>query len=89
MVCSASVFPRSLPSPLRFSLSAIIANALIGVLVGRSIAGLAQLVVYLALIGKYYETDWLKAGVIAVVNTVLGWVILWVLITFVGIGVIF
>jgi len=38
---------------------------------------------------KYYETDWIKSVIVSVVNTVLGWIIFWVLVTFIGIGAIF
>ena len=68
---------------------AVIANAIIGSILGQTLGGLVQLVVYLYLIVKYYETDWIKAAIIAIVNTVLGWVIFWVLVTIIGIGAIF
>ena len=71
------------------TVSAVLANALIGAVLGQSLAALVQLVVYLALIVRYYETDYVMAAVIAVVNTVLGWVIGWVLVVIFGMAAIF
>jgi len=71
------------------TIAAVIANTVIGALLGQTLAGLVQLVVYLYLIVRYYETDWVKAAIIAVLNTVIGWIIMWILITFIGISAIF
>ena len=67
---------------------AVIANAVIGAFLGQSIAGLVQLVVYLYLIVRYYETDYVKAALVAIMNVVIGWVIVWVLLLL-GIGAVF
>lgn len=56
------------------------ANILIGSFVGQEIGGLAQLLIYLYLVTKYYETGWVKAAIVAVVNVVLGIVVAYVLI---------
>ena len=71
------------------TVSAVLANAIIGSFFGQSIGGLVQVIVYLALIVRYYETDWINAAIIAIVNTVLGWVISWGLIVIFGITAIF
>jgi len=68
---------------------AVLVNAVTGAFLGKNVAGLVQLVAYLFLIVKYYETDWIKSVIVSVVNTVLGWIIFWVLVTFIGIGAIF
>ena len=71
------------------TVAAVIANAVVGAFLGQSLGGLVQLVVYLGLIVRYYETGWGNAAIIAVVNTVLGWVISWVLVVIFGISAIF
>ena len=71
------------------TVAAVLANAVIGAVLGQVLAGLVQFVVYLWLIVRYYETDYLMAGVIAVVNTMLGWVISWILVAIIGITTIF
>ena len=67
----------------------LLANVIIGAFVGQMLTGLVQLVVYLGLVVRYYETDYMMVGVIALVNTVLGWIISWILIAVLGITAIF
>lgn len=68
---------------------AVFVNAISGSFLGKNLAGIVQLVAYLFLIVKYYETDWIKSAIISVINMVLGWIIFWILITWIGIGAIF
>ncbi len=56
------------------------ANYVLGAFVGQEIGGLAQLLIYLYLVTRYYETGWVKAAIVAVVNVVLGVVIAYALI---------
>lgn len=55
-------------------------NYVLGAFLGQEVGGLAQLLIYLFLVTKYYETGWVKAAIVAVVNVVLGIVIAYVLI---------
>ena len=71
------------------TVSAVFVNAIIGLVLGQTVAGVVQLLVYLFLIIRYYETDWVGAAVVAVINTVLGWVIAWLLVILFGIASIF
>jgi hypothetical protein len=48
-----------------------VAGAVIGAFVGGTIGAIAQLIVLLFLIQKYYECSWLKALAVAVVTVVI------------------
>jgi hypothetical protein len=56
-----------------------IAGGVIGAVVSGTVGTLAQLVVLLFLIRKYYECDWLRALAVAVVTVVIFIVIIFVL----------
>ena len=47
-------------------------NILVITFLGGGISGIVQLLVYLYLVTKYFETDYIRAGIIAVLNVVLG-----------------
>lgn len=49
----------------------VVVNAILGELVSGGIGSLVQLVAYLYLVKTYYETDWVKAAIIAVAAVVL------------------
>jgi hypothetical protein len=68
---------------------AVLANAVIGVFLGQTLGGLSGLLVYLFLIVRYYETDWIRAGIIAVLNTIIGWIIVWIMVVIMGMTAIF
>ena len=55
------------------------ANVLLGAFIGQETGGLVQLLVFLYLVTKYYETSWTKAAIVAVVNVVLGVVVVYAL----------
>jgi hypothetical protein len=55
-------------------------NIVLGSLIGSEVGGLAQLAIYLFLVGKYYETGWVKAAMVAVMNVVLSAIIMWALL---------
>ena len=55
------------------------ANVLLGNFIGVEVGGLAQLLIYLYLVTKYYETSWVKAAIVSVVNVVLGVVVVYAL----------
>ncbi len=55
------------------------ASVLLSSFIGAEVGGLAQLLIYLYLVTKYYETSWTKAAIVAVVNVVLGIVVVYVL----------
>jgi hypothetical protein len=44
----------------------MILNAVIAMFVGGEIAGLVQLLAYLYLVKKYYETGWVNAAIVSV-----------------------
>ena len=46
----------------------VIADAVVGAFLGGGLGGIVQLVVYLYLVQKYYETDWVDAAIIAVIS---------------------
>ena len=46
----------------------VIADAVIGAILGGGLGSLVQLGVYLYLVQKYYETDWVDAAIIAVIS---------------------
>jgi hypothetical protein len=56
------------------------ANYILGSFLGQEIGGLAQLLIYLYLVTKYYETGWVKAAIVAVVNVLLGVVVAYIMI---------
>ena len=60
------------------------ANIVLGSLIGSEVGGLVQLLIYLFLVSKYYETGWVKAAMIAVLNVVISAIIMWALL-FLGI----
>ena len=60
-------------------------NAVIGMFIGGEIAGIVQLVAYLYLVKKYYETSWGSAAVISVVAVVILVVVIF-LLAMVGVG---
>ena len=45
---------------------------------------MVQLLIYLFLVSKYYETGWVKAAMVAVLNVVIRAIIMWALL-FLGI----
>ena len=45
----------------------VIADAVIGAVLGGGLGSLVQLGVYLYLVQKYYETDWVEAAIISVI----------------------
>ncbi|MHA2394546.1 MAG: hypothetical protein ACXAEX_21660 [Promethearchaeota archaeon] len=49
----------------------VVVNSILSELVSGGIGSLVQLVAYLYLVKTYYETDWLKAAIIAVVAVVI------------------
>lgn len=53
-------------------------NVALMVLVGGGIGGFGQLFIYLYLVSRYFETSWLKAGIVAVVNFIAGIVITYI-----------
>ena len=61
------------------------ANIVLGSFIGSEVGGLAQLLIYLFLVSKYYETGWVKAAMVAVLNVVIGIVVVWAL-AFLGIA---
>ena len=61
------------------------ANIALGSFIGSEVGGLAQLLIYLFLVSKYYETGWVKAAMVAVLNVVIGIVVVWAL-AFLGIA---
>jgi hypothetical protein len=60
------------------------ANIVLGILIGSEVGGLVQLLIYLFLVSKYYETGWVKAAMVAVLNVVISAIIMWALL-FLGI----
>ncbi len=46
-------------------------NAVIAMFIGGEIAGLVQLVAYLYLVTKYYETGWVKAFIVSILAVVI------------------
>ena len=64
-----------------------IVNVVIGSLNGGGIGSIIQFVIYLYLIKKYYETDWINSLIISIVATVLVLVVLTVL-AIVGIAIL-
>jgi cell shape-determining protein MreD len=45
----------------------VIADAIVGEILGGGLGSLVQLGIYLYLVQKYYETDWVDAAIIAVI----------------------
>ena len=64
-----------------------IVNVVIGSLNGGGIGSIIQFVIYLYLIKKYYETDWINSLIISIVATVLVLVVLTV-VAIVGIAIL-
>jgi len=60
------------------------ANIVLGSLIGSEVGGLVQLLIYLFLVSKYYETGWVRAAMVAVLNVVISAIIMWALL-FLGI----
>ena len=56
------------------------ANILLGSYVGTEVGGLVQLAIYLFLVSKYYETGWVKAAMVAVLNVVIGAIVMYALL---------
>ncbi|MBC8463199.1 hypothetical protein H8D76_02455 [Candidatus Bathyarchaeota archaeon] len=56
------------------------ANIVLGSFVGSEVGGLVQLLIYLFLVSKYYETGWIKAAMVAVLNVVISAIIMWALL---------
>ncbi len=52
-----------------------IVNAIVAYFIGGAIGSLIQLIIYLYLIKRYYETDWIKSIIIAVVTVIVAVVI--------------
>ncbi len=57
----------------------MILNAVIAMFVGGEIAGLVQLVAYLYLVKKYYETGWVNAAIVSVVAVVILIVVMFII----------
>jgi hypothetical protein len=57
----------------------VIADAIVGEILGGGLGSLVQLVIYLYLVQKYYETDWVDAAIIAVIAFVILFVVAMVL----------
>jgi hypothetical protein len=49
----------------------VIADAIVGAIIGGGIGSIIQFIVYLYLVQKYYETDWVDAAIIAVITFVI------------------
>jgi hypothetical protein len=64
-----------------------ILNAVITMFVGGEIAGLVQLLAYLYLVKKYYETGWVNAAIVSVVAVVILMLAMFALTTL-GFGVV-
>ena len=62
-------------------------NAVIAAFIGGEIAGLVQLVAYLYLVKKYYETSWVSAFIISIVAVVIVVVVILIL-SMLGIGLV-
>ena len=62
-------------------------NAVIAAFIGGEIAGLVQLVAYLYLVKKYYETSWVSAFIISIVAVVILVVVILIL-SMLGIGLV-
>lgn len=45
----------------------VIADAIVGAIIGGGIGGIIQLIIYLYLVQKYYETEWVDAAIIAII----------------------
>jgi len=58
------------------------ANILLGSFIGIEVGGLVQLAIYLFLVSKYYETGWIKAAMVAVLNVVIGAIVMYALLYF-------
>jgi len=71
---------------VRITVLGAILNAVIGAFIGGEIAGLVQLVAYLYLVKKYYETSWGSAFIISIVAVIILIVVMFIL-TMVGIGI--
>jgi len=56
------------------------ANILLGSYVGTGVGGLVQLAIYLFLVSKYYETGWVNAAMVAVLNVVIGAIVMYALL---------
>ncbi len=56
------------------------ANIVLGSFIGSEVGGLVQLLIYLFLVSKYYETGWIKAAMVAVLNVVISAIIMWALL---------
>ena len=61
------------------------ANILLGSFFGSEVGGIVQLLIYLFLVSKYYETGWVKAAMVAVLNVIIGIIVVWAL-AFLGIA---
>jgi hypothetical protein len=64
-----------------------ILNAVIATFIGGEIAGLVQLVAYLYLVKKYYETSWGSALIVSLVAVVILVVVVFIL-SMLGVGLI-
>ena len=62
------------------SVLATTANIVLGMFVGVEAGGIVQLLIYLFLVSKYYETGWVKAAMVAVLNVVISAIIMWALL---------
>jgi hypothetical protein len=65
----------------------VVVNAILSELVSGGIGSLVQLVAYLYLVKTYYETDWVKAAIIAVAAVVL-LVIVGVILSLLGFAIL-
>ena len=61
-------------------------NAAIAMFVGGELAGLVQLVAYLYLVKKYYETGWVKAFIVSILAVVI-LVVVMMGLAMIGIGI--
>ncbi len=62
-----------------------ILDTVIAMFIGGEIAGIVQLVVYLYLVKKYYETSWVSAFIISVIAVVILYAVI-ILLAMLGFG---
>jgi hypothetical protein len=63
-----------------------IANAVVGMFLSDIIAAVIQIVIYLFLIKKFYECDWGKAIMVAIIVGIVSAIISAAMVIFLGIG---
>ena len=65
----------------------VVVNSILGELVSGGVGSIVQLIAYLYLVKTYYETDWVKAAIIAVVAVVI-LVVVTVILGLLGIAIL-